>query len=236
MTAHICPHDLDWETFHDPHGRPTTPPRVLRDSEPFLIEADFPAHFHAGLHWHPHDTIYVITRGEMRIGDEGSFGPGDIRWVKAGHAYGPEEAGEGGLQFHLFSLGGDIGLNWADLYDVPQALTMRLSQFQQPAGRRRVDDMPVVSPADALPGWDQMPDQGPLIFRISMDGDEEQAAFGPGFDCVWFVLEGAVEVNATTTVAGGEFFCVDADVNYSLRASAEGAHWLVFSSRSLQPL
>ena len=96
MTAHIRPHDLDWETFHDPHGRPTTPTRVLRDSEPFLIEADFPAHFHAGLHWHPHDTIYVITRGEMRIGDEGSFRPGDIRWVKAGHAYGPEEAGEEG--------------------------------------------------------------------------------------------------------------------------------------------
>ena len=62
----------------------------------------------------------------MRIGDEGSFRPGDIRWVKAGHAYGPEEAGEEGVQFHLFSLGGDIGLNWADLYDVPGALTARL--------------------------------------------------------------------------------------------------------------
>ena len=233
MTAHIRPHELDWETFHDPHGRPTTPTRVLRDSEPFLIEADFPAHFHAGLHWHPHDTIYVITRGEMRIGDEGSFRPGDIRWVKAGHAYGPEEAGEEGVQFHLFSLGGDIGLNWADIYDVPDALTARLSQFQQPAGRRRVDDMPVVSPADELPCLDQIPDEGPLILRVSMDADEEQAAFCPGFDCVWFVLEGAVEVNGTTTVASGEFFCVDADVNCSLKASTEGAHWLVFCSRSL---
>ena len=52
MTAHIRPHDVEWETFHDPHGRPTTPTRILRASEPFLIEADFPAHFHAGLHWH----------------------------------------------------------------------------------------------------------------------------------------------------------------------------------------
>ena len=66
------------------------------------------------------------------------------------------------MQFHLFSLGGDIGLNWADLYDVPEALTARLNQFDQPAGRRRVDDMPVVSPTDALPGWDQMPDEGLL--------------------------------------------------------------------------
>ena len=236
MTAHIRPHDLEWETFHDPHGRPTTPTRILRTSEPFLIEADFPAHFHAGLHWHPHDTIYVITRGEMRIGDEGSFRPGDIRWVKAGHAYGPEEAGEEGVQFHLFSLGGDIGLNWADLYEVPEVLTARLSQFQQLAGRRRIDDMPVVSPADALPGWDQMPDEGPLIFRVSMDAGEEHAAFCPGFDCVWFVREGAVEVNGTSTVDSGEFFCSDAEANYSLKASTKGACWLVFCSRSLQPL
>ena len=96
--------------------------------------------------------------------------------------------------------------------------------------------MPVISPANTLPGWDQMPDEGPLIFRVSMDADEEQAAFCPGFDCVWFLLEGAVEVNDTTTVASGEFFCLDADVNCSLRASTEGAHWLVFSSRSLKPL
>ena len=232
MTAHIRPQDLGWETFHDPHGRPTTPTRILRASEPFLIEADFPAHFQAGLHWHPHDTIYVITRGEMRIGNEGSFRPGDIRWVKAGHSYGPEEAGDEGVQFHLFSLGGDIGLNWADLYEVPEALDERLSQFQRPAGRRRVDEMPVVGPSDPLPSWDQMPDEGPLIFRVSMGADEEQAAFSAGFDCVWYLLGGALEVNGVTTVSSGEFFCADTDARYSLRAGAEGAHWLLFASRS----
>jgi redox-sensitive bicupin YhaK (pirin superfamily) len=96
--------------------------------------------------------------------------------------------------------------------------------------------MPVVSPADELPGWDQMPDEGPLIFRVSMDADEAQAAFCPGFDCVWYLLDGAVEVNGDNTVASGEFFCAEADASYSLKASLEGAHWLVFSSRSLQPL
>ena len=232
MTAHIRPHDLEWETFHDPHGRPTTPTRVLRTSEPFLIEADFPAHFHAGLHWHPHDTIYVITRGEMRIGDEGSFRPGDIRWVKAGHSYGPEEAGEQGVQFHLFSLGGDIGLNWADLYEVPETLKARLSQFQQPAGRRRVDEMPVVSPTDALPGWDQMPDEGPLIFRVSMVADEEQAAFSPGFDCVWYVLDGAVLIDNETRALAGEFFCASGGASYALATGDHSANWLVFASSS----
>ena len=111
QTQHIRPDDLEWETFHDPHGRPTTPTRVLKNDGPFLIEAKFPAHFYADQHWHPYDTIYVVTTGEMQIGDEGAFRPGDIRWVKAGHSYGPEEAGAEGVQFHLFSLGGDIGLN-----------------------------------------------------------------------------------------------------------------------------
>ncbi len=45
---HIRTDDLDWEIFYDPHGRPTTPTRVLRGSEPFLIEADFPANFLRG--------------------------------------------------------------------------------------------------------------------------------------------------------------------------------------------
>ena len=232
MTAHIRPQDLGWESFHDPHGRPTTPTRILRSSEPFLIEADFPAHFHAGLHWHPHDTIYVITRGEMRIGNEGSFRPGDIRWVKAGHSYGPEEAGEEGVQFHLFSLGGDIGLNWADLYEVPEALNERLSQFQQPAGRRRVDEMPVVGPSDALPSWDQMPDEGPLIFRVSMGADEEHAAFSPGFDCVWYVLDGAVLIDNETRVLAGEFFCASGGASYALATGDHSANWLVFASSS----
>ena len=232
MTAHIRPQDLGWESFHDPHGRPTTPTRILRSSEPFLIEADFPAHFHAGLHWHPHDTIYVITRGEMRIGNEGSFRPGDIRWVKAGHSYGPEEAGDEGVQFHLFSLGGDIGLNWADLYEVPEALNERLSQFQQPAGRRRVDEMPVVGPSDALPSWDQMPDEGPLIFRVSMGADEEQAAFSPGFDCVWYVLDGAVLIDNETRVLAGEFFCASGGASYALATGDHSANWLVFASSS----
>ena len=237
MTAHIRPQDLGWETFHDPHGRPTTPTRILRASEPFLIEADFPAHFHAGLHWHPHDTIYVITRGEMRIGNEGSFRPGDIRWVKAGHSYGPEEAGDEGVQFHLFSLGGDIGLNWADLYEVPEALNERLSQFQQPAGRRRVDEMPVVGPSDALPSWDQMPDEGPLIFRVSMGADEAQAAFSPGFDCVWYVLDGfsapsAIDRQRDPCVGRGIFLCCASGVHHMNPSLPDdhSANWLVFFS------
>jgi len=233
---HICPDDLDWETFHDPHGRPTTPTRVLRDREPFLIEADFPANFYAGVHWHPHDTIYLITRGEMRIGEEGSFRPGDIRWVKAGHAYGPEEAGPDGVQFHLFSLGGDIGLNWADLYDVPIALTQRLGQFEQVAGRRSVEEMPSTHLGEPVPDWEAMPDEGPLIFKMTLGAEGARDAFALGFDSVWYVLSGALDIEGHAHVSVGEFFCASSDEAYVLNASDPQTEWLVFSSRSLQPL
>jgi mannose-6-phosphate isomerase-like protein (cupin superfamily) len=233
---HIRPEDLDWETFHDPHGRPTTPTRVLRDSEPFLIEADFPANFYAGVHWHPHDTIYLITRGEMRIGEEGSFRPGDIRWVKAGHAYGPEEAGPDGVQFHLFSLGGDIGLNWADLYEVPEALTARLSQFEQVAGRRSVEEMPSVHVSDPIPDWASMPDEGPLIFKVTMGSEDSQHAFTPSFDSVWYVLSGGLDIEGHGRVAAGEFFCAPANDAHPINSSDSQTEWLVFCSRSLQPL
>ena len=38
---------------------------------------------------------------------------------------------------------------------------------------------------------DRMPDEGPLIFRVSMGADEERATFSHGFDCVWYLLDGA---------------------------------------------
>jgi redox-sensitive bicupin YhaK (pirin superfamily) len=131
----LRPDDHAWEQFPDPHGRPTTPVRILHAGVPFVLEADFPAGFRAGLHWHPHDTIYVITAGALQFGDEGWFRPGDVRWVRGGHSYGPELAGPDGVRFHLVSLGGPIGLNWSDLYGVPAELAVRLATFDRVAGR-----------------------------------------------------------------------------------------------------
>ena len=229
---HIIPDELSWEVFNDPHGRPTTPTRVLKTNDPFLIEADFPAYFFAGLHWHPYDTIYLITRGEMRIGDEGSFRPGDIRWVKAGHVYGPEEAGEEGVQFHLFSLGGDIGLNWADLYEVPEELKLRLSLFKQVVGRCQVDQIPLVTPGDILPDRKGMLDEAPLIFRVRMADRQIVSDFSIEFDTVWYLLSGSVLIAETGTIKSGEFFCAGANETHSLSTGSEGAFWLVFASSS----
>ena len=133
---------MDWEQFHDPHGRPTTPVKVLKDDDPYTLEVDFPGDFYAGDHWHPGDTIYIITDGMMRIGSEGNFKPGDIRWVRAGHVYGPEEAGPDGVTFFLISLGGPLDLNWADIEEVPQNLKDRLERQPDVWGRVTFDDVP----------------------------------------------------------------------------------------------
>ena len=137
--ARVRPSSVPWEIFDDPHGRPTTPVRILLDTQqpgdPYVLQAKFPPGFEAGLHWHPFDTVYLITQGEMTIGDEGIFRVGDIRWVRAGHVYGPEQAGAEGVEFILVSLGGPIGLNWADLEPVPEALTERLAVSAERCGR-----------------------------------------------------------------------------------------------------
>ena len=141
QSGRLRPSDVAWEQFHDPHGRPTSPVRVLHVADPYTLEVDFPPDFYAGDHWHPGDTIYIITKGQMRIGAEGIFEPGDIRWVRAGHVYGPEEAGPDGVTFFLVSLGGPLDLNWADIEDVPEDLKQRLDLLTDVWGRVTFDNV-----------------------------------------------------------------------------------------------
>jgi len=189
----ILPEQIAWEKFPDPHDRPTTPVRILKETDPFILQADFPAHFHADLHWHPHDTIYLITKGRLRFGDEGWFEPGDVRWVKAGHSYGPEEAGPEGVQFFLVSLGGAIGLNWADLYDVPKKLTDRLERLGSPKGRARLEsrDLNALQTSYVI---ESVFEEDPYLSRLLMKPNAEAAFEGLGCDGVYFVRAGQVSI------------------------------------------
>ena len=188
----IRPSTRAWEQFDDPHGRPTTPVRVLKEGVPYVLEADFPPHFEAGDHWHPHDTIYLFTAGEMRVGDEGTYRPGDVRWVRAGHVYGPEVAGPDGVRFTLISLGGPIELHWADLEAPPDSLPR--ADGRKLWGRANID----ATPAEHFPDPAGRPTQ-PVRNLCADDPYILHTTFSPGFsagehwhdyDTLYFITDG----------------------------------------------
>lgn len=82
--------------------------------EPSIVEVTFPPNGRLSLHSHPSDTLYVIRSGEFHIEGEGTFVPGDLRWVRAGVAYGPEWAGEDGAVLLIVAMGGKFGTTWVD--------------------------------------------------------------------------------------------------------------------------
>lgn len=204
----LRPGDHAWEQFPDPHGRPTTPVRILKLDDPYLLEADFPPNFYAGIHWHPHDTIYLITAGELRFGDEGWFRPGDIRWVRGGHAYGPETAGAEGVRFFLISLGGPVGLNWADLYEVPGELKTRLAGFSTTAGRLTIADRLSAWPASApLAGVraESISDRHPPITRLVLDPGATLPEHHFTADVLCYVRSGALRIAGDESLDAGDF-------------------------------
>ncbi len=109
-----------WQEFDDPAGRPTQPVQMLFDTDPYVLRTRFVPGFSAAEHWHDFDTLYLITAGRMRFGDEGWYETGDIRWVSGRQSYGPEEPGAEGVEFILVSSGGPVHLHWADLEPPPR--------------------------------------------------------------------------------------------------------------------
>jgi len=106
--------DLDWvEYVHDRvHGG------LVKLVNPRTMYVRFPPGFRAPEHWHPFDTTYFVTAGRIMFGDEGWFEEGSVRWVTAGHVYGPELAGDEGVEFLLVS-SGPIDLIYPDIQPPP---------------------------------------------------------------------------------------------------------------------
>lgn len=112
--------EVDFVNFPDAAGRDTQPVQPLFTDEPYLLRTRFVPEFTAGEHWHDFDTLYFILAGAMRFGpQEPWYRAGDLRWVRGGRAYGPEQPGPDGVEFLLLSCGGPISLRWADLELAP---------------------------------------------------------------------------------------------------------------------
>lgn len=223
---HIKPSDVEWELFHDPHGRPTTPVRMLKTDGPSFLETKFTPWFCIGHHWHPYDTLYIITEGEMSIGPEGNFVPGDVRWIKAGHHYGPEVAGPEGVRFFLMSLG-DVDLNWADLYETPEPLTKRLEQLPDVWGRVNVNDVPATELAAGCQ-VQTLSDGDPYIQRLQIEPGGTLASYHHDVDALHMVYSGNIEVAGEGLIDTEEFRWVPAGTTTAnTTAGAQGAELLV---------
>jgi hypothetical protein len=101
--------DLPWVPYADetgfiPDGAAVKPLLDPSTGHTFMLTR-FSPHFRAPSHWHPSDTIYIITKGEFGVEGEGVYRPGDVRWVRGGTAYGSETAGADGCEFYIVSLG-----------------------------------------------------------------------------------------------------------------------------------
>ena len=113
---------FDWQEFEDPAGRPTQPVQVLMEGDLAILRTRFVPEYTAGEHWHDFDTWYFITDGNMRFGHEGWYETGQVRQVRGGFSYGPEEPGDSGVEFVLVSVGGPVNLHWADLEPAPNGV------------------------------------------------------------------------------------------------------------------
>jgi hypothetical protein len=90
-------------------GSPATPvtlrPLTSEACDVAVLTFTLPPDYVGKVHWHPADTVYVIRHGQFTVAGEGTYEVGDIRWVKAGTAYGPEGAGPDGCEVMLIAAG-----------------------------------------------------------------------------------------------------------------------------------
>jgi quercetin dioxygenase-like cupin family protein len=111
-TWSVTPSDVDARIAGpDEHIHGTIEVRVV-SREPFVLENTFAPGTLVTQHSHTSDTLYVFKAGEFTIEGEGTFRAGDVRFVRGGHAYGPEWAGDEGATLLIISVGGPFGTEW----------------------------------------------------------------------------------------------------------------------------
>jgi quercetin dioxygenase-like cupin family protein len=103
--------DYENARFEDEHVEPYVNLRRI-SADPAIRQVSFPPNATLGVHSHPCDTLYVIESGEFIVDGEGTYRPGDLRWVRAGVMYGPERAGADGAVVMIVSTNGPFGVRW----------------------------------------------------------------------------------------------------------------------------
>jgi ectoine hydroxylase-related dioxygenase (phytanoyl-CoA dioxygenase family) len=97
----------DVEAVADPTS-PESTVRMFSDGlgqhgAPFVVLVNDPPNHTRPAHFHHGDVLYVYVQGEHHVEGEGSYRAGDVRWVRARHAYGPETTGPDGGSWWVLS-------------------------------------------------------------------------------------------------------------------------------------
>ncbi|MEO0962434.1 MAG: phytanoyl-CoA dioxygenase family protein [Pseudomonadota bacterium] len=79
------------------------PDALGQEGRPYVFMVEDPPHKTRARHYHHADVLYVYTKGEHHIEGEGTYRAGDLRWTRAGHAYGPETTGPDGGAWWVIS-------------------------------------------------------------------------------------------------------------------------------------
>ena len=193
---HIRPSEYDWDYFKDVNGRETSMVRTLITGDEYIWEASLEPNYLAESHWHPFDIVQIFLEGEFIVEDEGSFFPGDIRWVKAGHS-SVEGASDQGSRFYLIALGGDIPLMWDDLYQVPKDLKNQLSKRGSPVGSANVNKIkselfhdPHGRPTQPIK---IISNENPWVIETTFDADYIASDHWHAHNTLYFIMEGEME-------------------------------------------
>ena len=193
---YIRPSEYNWELFKDTHGRKTSMVREFVTGDEYIWEASLEPNYLAESHWHPFDIVQIFLEGEFIVEDEGSFFPGDIRWVKAGHS-SVEGASDQGSRFYLIALGGDIPLMWDDLYQVPKDLKDQLSKRGSPVGSANVNKIkselfhdPHGRPTQPVK---IISNENPWVIETTFDADYIASDHWHAHNTLYFIMEGEME-------------------------------------------
>jgi ectoine hydroxylase-related dioxygenase (phytanoyl-CoA dioxygenase family) len=111
----------------EPVADPTSPGSSVRlfdngfgqEGAPFVMLVSDPPNHTRAAHHHHGDVLYVYVHGEHHVDGEGTYRAGDVRWVRAGHAYGPETTGPDGGTWWVLSGANPIPVEQAPPARVP---------------------------------------------------------------------------------------------------------------------
>ena len=106
MSQHIHLEAHRQEPMIDPDTGGTIilfPDAFGQEGHPFIVQVTDPPNATRPRHSHHADVTYVYTAGEHHIDGEGVYRAGDVRWVRQGHAYGPETTGPDGATWWIIT-------------------------------------------------------------------------------------------------------------------------------------